>query len=133
MKFDEQHAGAFRASEVAKYPPEGKQSAVLACLAIVQHEQGHVSAEAENAVADYLGMAPIAVHEITTFYNMYNQQPVGSSSSMSAPTCRASCATAKRRWSMSAGAWVSKPTAAPTMACSPCSPANAWAPAPMRR
>jgi NADH-quinone oxidoreductase subunit E len=49
----------------------------MACLAIVQHEQGHVSAEAENAVARYLGMAPIAVHEVTTFYNMYNQQPVG--------------------------------------------------------
>ncbi len=62
---------------MAKYPPEQKQSAVMACLAIVQHEQGHVSAEAENAVAAYLGMAPIAVHEVTTFYNMYNQQPVG--------------------------------------------------------
>jgi NADH-quinone oxidoreductase subunit E len=65
------------AREVAKYPAEQKQSAVMACLAIVQHEQGHVSAEAENAVAAYLGMAPIAVHEVTTFYNMYNQQPVG--------------------------------------------------------
>ena len=63
--------------EVAKYPAEHKQSAVMACLAIVQHEQGYVSAEAENAVAAYLGMAPIAVHEVTTFYNMYNQQPVG--------------------------------------------------------
>jgi NADH-quinone oxidoreductase subunit E len=65
------------AREVAKYPSDQKQSAVMACLAIVQHEQGHVSAEAENAVAAYLGMAPIAVHEVTTFYNMYNQQPVG--------------------------------------------------------
>jgi NADH-quinone oxidoreductase subunit E len=65
------------AREVAKYPADQKQSAVMACLAIVQHEQGHVSAEAENAVAAYLGMAPIAVHEVTTFYNMYNQQPVG--------------------------------------------------------
>ena len=63
--------------EVAKYPAEHKQSAVMACLAIVQQEQGHVSAEAEKAVADYLGMPPIAVHEVTTFYNMYNQQPVG--------------------------------------------------------
>lgn len=65
------------AREVAKYPAEQKQSAVMACLAIVQQEQGHVSAEAENGVAAYLGMAPIAVHEVTTFYNMYNQQPVG--------------------------------------------------------
>jgi NADH-quinone oxidoreductase subunit E len=63
--------------EVAKYPPEQKQSAVMACLAIVQQEQGHVSIESERLVAEYLGMAPIAVHEVTTFYNMYNQQPVG--------------------------------------------------------
>jgi NADH-quinone oxidoreductase subunit E len=65
------------AAEVAKYPADQKQSAVMACLAIVQQEQGWVSAEAEEAVAHYLGMAPIAVHEVTTFYNMYNQQPVG--------------------------------------------------------
>jgi len=65
------------AREVAKYPAEQKQSAVMACLAIVQQEQGWVSAEAEEAVAAYLGMPPIAVREVTTFYNMYNQQPVG--------------------------------------------------------
>jgi NADH-quinone oxidoreductase subunit E len=63
--------------EVAKYPAEGKQSAVMACLAIVQQEQGYVSAEAEKEVAEYLDMPPIAVHEVTTFYNMYNQQPLG--------------------------------------------------------
>jgi NADH-quinone oxidoreductase subunit E len=76
MSFSDQTLARF-AREVAKYPPEQKQSAVMACLSIVQHEQGYVSAEAENAVAAYLGMAPIAVHEVTTFYNMYNQQPVG--------------------------------------------------------
>jgi NADH-quinone oxidoreductase subunit E len=65
------------AREVAKYPDEQKQSAVMACLSIVQQEQGHVSAESERAIADYLGMAPMAVHEVTTFYNMYNQHPVG--------------------------------------------------------
>ena len=65
------------AREVAKYPADQKQSAVMACLAIVQQEQGHVSPEGEKGVADYLGMAPIAVHEVTTFYNMYNQKPVG--------------------------------------------------------
>jgi len=65
------------AREVAKYPSDQKQSAVMACLAIVQHEQGWVSAEAEEGIAAYLGMPPIAVHEVTTFYNMYNQQPVG--------------------------------------------------------
>ena len=76
MNFSDSTLALF-AKEVAKYPPEQKQSAVMACLAIVQHEQGHVSAEAENAIAAYLGMPPIAVHEVTTFYNMYNQQPVG--------------------------------------------------------
>jgi NADH-quinone oxidoreductase subunit E len=65
------------AREVAKYPVEGRQSAVMACLTIVQEELGFVSAESEKVVADYLGMAPIAVHEVTTFYNMYNQRPVG--------------------------------------------------------
>jgi NADH-quinone oxidoreductase subunit E len=63
--------------EVAKYPAEQKQSAVMACLSIVQQELGWVSPEAELAVAQHLGMAPMAVHEVTTFYNMYNQQPVG--------------------------------------------------------
>ena len=65
------------AKEVAKYPADQKQSAVMACLAIVQQELGHVSAESEQMVADYLGMPPIAVHEVTTFYNMYNQRKTG--------------------------------------------------------
>ncbi len=76
MTFTEQTLARF-AKEVAKYPSDQKQSAVMACLAIVQHEQGHVSAEAEQGIAAYLGMPAIAVHEVTTFYNMYNQQPVG--------------------------------------------------------
>ena len=63
--------------EVAKYPADQKQSAVMACLTIIQSEHGFVSAESEKLVADFLGMAPIAVHEVTTFYNMYNQKPVG--------------------------------------------------------
>ena len=65
------------AREVAKYPADQKQSAVMACLSIVQQEEGWVSAEAEKAVAEYLDMPPIAVAEVTTFYNMYNQKPVG--------------------------------------------------------
>ena len=65
------------AREVAKFPADQKQSAVMACLAIVQQEQGYISQESELAIADYLGMAPIAVHEVTTFYNMYNQRPLG--------------------------------------------------------
>jgi len=65
------------AREVAKFPADQKQSAVMACLAIVQQDLGFVSAQSERVVAAYLGMAPIAVHEVTTFYNMYNQQPLG--------------------------------------------------------
>jgi len=76
MTFSESTLARF-AKEVAKYPADQKQSAVMACLAIVQHEQGHVSSQAEEGIAAYLGMAPIAVHEVTTFYNMYNQKPVG--------------------------------------------------------
>ncbi len=49
----------------------------MACLAIIQQELGFVSTGAEASLAAYLGMEPIAVHEVTTFYNMYNQQPVG--------------------------------------------------------
>jgi NADH-quinone oxidoreductase subunit E len=63
--------------EVAKYPADQRQSAVMACLSIVQHEHGWVPPEAEEAIAAHLGMAPVAVREVTTFYNMYNQQPVG--------------------------------------------------------
>ncbi len=76
MTFNPQTLARF-AKEVAKYPPEQKQSAVMACLSIVQHEQGFVSREAEDGIAAYLGMPAIAVYEVTTFYNMYNQQPVG--------------------------------------------------------
>ncbi|OIP18670.1 MAG: NADH-quinone oxidoreductase subunit NuoE [Comamonadaceae bacterium CG_4_9_14_3_um_filter_60_33] len=65
------------AKEVAKYPADQKQSAVMACLTIVQQELGYVSAESEQLVADYLGMPAIGVHEVTSFYNMYNQKPVG--------------------------------------------------------
>jgi NADH-quinone oxidoreductase subunit E len=70
-------AAARFAREVAKYPADQKQSAVMACLTIVQEELGYVSTESEKVIAAYLGMAPIAVHEVTTFYNMYNQRPVG--------------------------------------------------------
>lgn len=63
--------------EVAKYPADQKQSAVMACLAIVQQEQGFVSQESEAVIAAHLGMPEIAVHEVTTFYNMYNQRKLG--------------------------------------------------------
>ncbi len=65
------------AQEVAKYPADQRQSAVMACLQIVQQELGFVGPESERFIAQYLGMAPIAVHEVTSFYNMYNQKAVG--------------------------------------------------------
>jgi len=68
---------ALFAREVAKFPSAHAQSAVMACLSIIQNERGWVSRAAEDELAAYLGMAPIAVYEVTTFYNMYNQQPIG--------------------------------------------------------
>ena len=63
--------------EVRKYPADQKQSAVMAALAIAQDEHGWVSPEVIEAVAAVLEMPPIAVHEVATFYNMYDTRPVG--------------------------------------------------------
>jgi NADH-quinone oxidoreductase subunit E len=62
---------------VAKYPPEEKQSAVMAALRLVQEEQGWLSTELMDAVAEYLDMEPISVYEVATFYTMYDLKPVG--------------------------------------------------------
>jgi len=63
--------------EIAKYPPERKDSAVMAALAIAQDEKGWLATETMDFVAEYLGMAPIAVYEVASFYAMYNLQPPG--------------------------------------------------------
>lgn len=63
--------------EIAKFPADQKQSAVMAALAIAQQEVGWVPPEVIEDVARVLGMAPIAVHEVATFYNMYATQPPG--------------------------------------------------------
>lgn len=63
--------------ELAKFPADQRQSAVMAALAIAQDEKGWLSPEVMKDVADYIGMAPIAVQEVATFYNMYNTKPVG--------------------------------------------------------
>ena len=63
--------------EVAKYPAEQKQSAVMAALAIAQEEAGWLPPEAIAAVADYLGIPAIAALEVASFYNMYDLTPVG--------------------------------------------------------
>ena len=63
--------------EIAKYPADQKQSAVMMALIIAQDEQGWLATETMDFVAGYLGMAPVAVYEVATFYNMYNLQPTG--------------------------------------------------------
>ena len=65
------------ALEVQKYPADQSQSAVMACLTLVQFEYGYVSTTHELEVAHFLRMPAIAVHEVVTFYNMYNLSPVG--------------------------------------------------------
>ena len=68
-------AGIDRA--VAKYPPDQRQSAVMAALTIAQDEKGWLSTETMDFVAHYLGMPPIAVYEVASFYAMYDIKPVG--------------------------------------------------------
>jgi len=63
--------------EVAKYPPDQKQSAVMSALVIAQDEKGWLSTEVMDSVAEYLGMPPVAVYEVATFYTMYNLKPTG--------------------------------------------------------
>jgi NADH-quinone oxidoreductase subunit E len=63
--------------ELAKYPADQRQSAVMASLAHAQVELGWLSPETMKEIADYIGMPAIAVQEVATFYNMYNLKPIG--------------------------------------------------------
>jgi NADH-quinone oxidoreductase subunit E len=63
--------------EAAKYPPDQRQSAVMSALAIAQDQHGWLPDEVMEAVAKVLGMPPVAVYEVATFYNMYDLQPAG--------------------------------------------------------
>jgi NADH-quinone oxidoreductase subunit E len=63
--------------ELSKYPADQRQSAVMSALAIAQDEKGWLATETMDFVAHYLGMPPIAVYEVATFYTMYNLQPLG--------------------------------------------------------
>ena len=63
--------------EVAKYPADQKQSAVMAALAIAQDEKGWLDKPVIEYVANYLEMAPMAAYEVASFYNMYDLAPVG--------------------------------------------------------
>jgi NADH-quinone oxidoreductase subunit E len=62
---------------VAKYPANQKQSAVMAALTVAQDEKGHLSTEVMDFVAGYLGMPPIAVYEVASFYAMYDLKKPG--------------------------------------------------------
>ena len=63
--------------EVAKYPADRKQSAIVASLAIAQEEKGWLANETIELVANYLGIPPISAYEVATFYSLFNLQPVG--------------------------------------------------------
>ncbi len=63
--------------EIAKYPSGQRQSAVMSALAIAQDEKGWLAPEMMDFVAQYLGMPPVLVYEVATFYGMYNLQPIG--------------------------------------------------------
>lgn len=63
--------------EVAKYPADQKQSAVMAALRIAQEEHGWLSVSLMDYVAKVLEMRPIQVYEVATFYSMYDLKPVG--------------------------------------------------------
>ena len=63
--------------EIAKYPAGQKQSAVMSALIVAQDEKGWLSTETMDFVAGYLGMAPVAVYEVASFYTMYNLRPTG--------------------------------------------------------
>ena len=63
--------------ELAKFPADQRQSAIMASLAIAQEEKGWLATEIIEDVANYIGVPPIAVQEVATFYNMYETKPVG--------------------------------------------------------
>ena len=63
--------------EAAKYPADQRQSAVMAALGVAQDEHGWLSTDVMDAVALHLGMPPVAVYEVATFYTMYNLKPTG--------------------------------------------------------
>ncbi|HZC00536.1 MAG TPA: NAD(P)H-dependent oxidoreductase subunit E, partial [Gammaproteobacteria bacterium] len=73
-----EHTRAVIDAWVAKYPPDRKQSAVLAALTEVQHENGgYLTTALMDRIAAYLDMPPIAVYEAASFYSMFELKPVG--------------------------------------------------------
>ncbi|MEM7400954.1 MAG: NAD(P)H-dependent oxidoreductase subunit E [Pseudomonadota bacterium] len=62
---------------MSRYPIDQQQSAVLGALRALQHEEGYLSTEKMDAIAEYLDMSPIAVYEVASFYSMFELKPVG--------------------------------------------------------
>lgn len=62
---------------VRQYPPGRQQSALLSALHAVQHENGYLTVELMDAVADYLKLPRISVYEVASFYSMFETEPVG--------------------------------------------------------
>ncbi len=63
---------------LAKFPPDRRRSAVLAALRAAQHENnGFLTKELMDGIADYIGLPPIQVYEVATFYSMFETKPVG--------------------------------------------------------
>lgn len=56
---------------LARYPEDRRQSAVLGALRAVMHEDHYLSVAKMDAVADYLGIPPVAVYEVGSFYSMF--------------------------------------------------------------
>ena len=78
MKALSEHAKAEIDRWIKKYPEGQKQSAVLAAMREVQHENdGYLTLELMDAVAEYLEMPPIAVYEVASFYSMLETEKVG--------------------------------------------------------
>jgi NADH-quinone oxidoreductase subunit E len=61
-----------------RFPPDRRRSAVLAALRAAQHENhGYLTTELMDAIAAYLGLPPIQVYEVASFYSMFETRPVG--------------------------------------------------------
>ncbi len=80
--------------ELAKFPGDQRQSAIMASLAIAQEEKGWLATEIIEDVANYIGVPPIAVQEVATFYNMFDVKPVGKNKIAVCTNLPVPCATA---------------------------------------
>ena len=93
---------------IEKYPEDQKRSAVMAALRIVQDQNnGYLTNELMDAVAEYLDMPPIAVYEVATFYSMYELEPVGRQRFVFVPIFPACYVAPTPLWDILQRSWVS--------------------------